>query len=236
MKTRNRIIALVVAAIFIATTAMSASVYASSNVPLATVPKLRIGNCPTQSFLTGAPNGTVVLNVRWTVKNDEDSGLSGYWALDYYTNSLEVWQLSNGNFYAEKIYSGNFQTPQGAVSPGTQAGDQNTSVFGTMYGGYNLTFSGTFTPGGKPRSGNLGVKDYGGLLSDVLLGKYGNGQTGDTHAYDWTTTYFTGFSTINELWGWAYLLNGKFHVPFETYNQWCNYYSGTTGDIYYPAL
>src|SRR5579885_1011767 len=195
-----------------------------------------IGTCPAQFFLAPAPNGTLILNVHWTVKNDEDSGLSGYWALDYYTTTLKVWQLSNGNFYAEKIYSGFFESPQGAVSPGSLAIVQNTSVFGTMYGGYNETFTGTFNPGTNPTKGSLGIKDYGGTLGDVLKGTYGNGQIGDAHVFDWTSTYFTGFSAINQVWGWAYLLNAKLRVAGETTNQWCNYFSATTGDIAYPTF
>jgi hypothetical protein len=195
-----------------------------------------IGTCPAQFFLAPAPNGTLILNVHWTVKNDEDSGLSGYWALDYYTTTLKVWQLSNGNFYAEKIYSGFFESPQGAVSPGSLAIVQNTSVYGTIYGGYNETFTGTFNPGTNPTKGSLGIKDYGGTLGDVMKGTYGNGQIGDAHVFDWTSTYFTGFSAINQVWGWAYLLNAKLRVTGETTNQWCNYFSGTTGDIAYPTF
>jgi hypothetical protein len=202
--------------------------------------KFSTGSCPSQFFLAAAPNGTLVLNVHWTVKNDEDSGFSGYWALDYYTTTLKVWQLTNGNFYVEKIYAGYFQSPQTAISPGSAAQAQNTSVFGTMYGGYNATFSGTFTPGGKPTSGYLGIKDYGGTISDVLKGTYGNGQVGDTHAYSYLSDYFSGVTNFNEpFWGWAYLLNPTLRVHFETMNQWCNYYNipqGSSGDILYRTF
>jgi hypothetical protein len=197
-----------------------------------------VSGCPSQFFLHNAPNGTVILNVNWKVKNDEDSGLSGYWALDYYVTNLKVWRLTNGNFYVLKTYKGVFETPQGAVSPGNDAVAQNTSVYGTIVGGYNGTFSATFSPGVHPTSGYIGIKDYGGTLSDVLKGTYGNGQTGDSHVFDWETVYFTGFTAINfqAQWGWKYVLNSQFNVNGETDNTWCNYFSGTTGDITYPTF
>jgi len=195
-----------------------------------------IGTCPSQSFL--APPSTeprlLILSISWTIKNDEDSGISGYWALDHFTTTLKVWDIGGGNYYALKTYTGVFSTPQGAISPGSAAAAENESAFGTIQGGYVATFTGQFTPGSQPTTGSIGTKDYGGTLSDVLLGYYGNGQVGDTHPYDWTTAYFTNVQSFSENhWGWAYLLNPVFHSA-ASINQWCNYNSadgGNSGDI-----
>src|SRR5437868_10447041 len=52
------------------------------------------GTCPSQAFLstTNVPAGhLLILNVYWTVRNDEDSGFAGYWAMDHFTTHLKVW-------------------------------------------------------------------------------------------------------------------------------------------------
>jgi hypothetical protein len=197
------------------------------------------GFCPSQSFLAPPPKPRLlILSISWTIKNDEDSGISGYWALDHVTTTLKVWALPGGNFYALKTYTGVFSVPQGAISPGTAVGLENESAFGTIQGGYVATFTGQFTPGSQPTSGKIGTFDYGGTLSDVLLQTYGNGQVGDKHAYDWTTAYFTNVQNFAQPhWGWAYLLNSNFFST-NSINQWCNYNTpdgGNSGDILVPA-
>ena len=206
----------------------------------ATVTANSIGSCPSQSFLQPpAKPRLLILSISWTVKNDEDSGLSGFWALDHFKTTLKVWALPGGVFYAEKTYTGVFSVPQGAVSPGSAAGLENESAFGTIQGGYVANFTGQFNPGIQPVSGNIGTFDYGGKLSDVLLQTYGNGQVGNAHAYDWTSAYFSNVgNTFNEFhWGWAYLLNANFRSG-SSINQWCNYNppdGGNSGDILVPA-
>jgi hypothetical protein len=199
-----------------------------------------IGTCPSQSFLHG-PSVTgqrVVLNIGWKANNDEDSGLAGYWSLDYFVEHVTVWQFPNGTFYAVKFYAGIFQTPQGAISPGTAAKAENVSAFGSIIGGYVAKFDGVFNPGTKPTSGFIGTKDYGGTLVDVLKGTYGNGQVRDRHPYDWVSAYFTSNTYFNQPhWGWAYQLGTPFRAS-STINQWCNYNTvdgGNSGDILVPS-
>ncbi|GEM_PF-1944976 len=202
------------------------------------------GTCPSQGFLRGPGVGgqKLVLNVSWIGKNDEDSGLYGYWALDHFTENLKVWSLPNGTYYAEKAYDGVFITPQGAVSPGSTSGPptglvENVTSYGKISGGYVGTFSGTFEPGTQRTYGFIGTFDYGGTLHDVLLQSYGNGQVGDRHAYDWESAYFTGGSQLNEgHWGWSYELDPIFQGS-SSVNQWCNYNTadgGNSGDIFSP--
>jgi hypothetical protein len=200
----------------------------------------QIGSCPSQSFLskTNVPAHSVkILSITWVAKNDEDSGLDGYWALDHYTSTLNVWYNAGTNsYYGIQTFKGVFEAPQGAVSPGstTNPGNiQSESVFGTLVGGIVFTFTGSFNGG---MQGNLGTMNYGGSISDVLLGYYGNGQTGDSSSYNPFSVYFSGGtsqSPAEPYWGFAYELNSIFHES-SSVNQWCNYYSGTTGDIYDP--
>ena|SRR5215471_734378 len=226
---------LLVSALVPASSAYAATTtHAGSRVPLVTNP---IGTCEPQTFLTApAVKGKLlILSVSWTVKNDEDSGISGFWALDHIKESLKVWTLKNGTFFVLKKYTGTFASPQGAISPGNIAGAENESVGGTIQGGYVAKFTGQFTPGANPTTGSLGVKDYGGTLTDVLKGTYGNGQTGDSRPFDFTTVYFTNVQNFNlDKWGWAYLLN-PVYISGTSTNQWCNYFDGNSGDILVPS-
>lgn len=178
------------------------------------------------------PKGSaLVLNINWVVINDEDSGLAGYWALDHYVKTLKVWLLPNGTWFGNSTYSGNFITPQGAISPGTNAATEVESGYGTFKGCYAASWSGIFNPSGGPTSGSLGVKNYGGTTADVLKGTYGNGQVGPTSVFDWRTTYFptnSGFTLWR--WGWTYTLNPAFTPP-ATATTWNNFLSGNSGDI-----
>jgi hypothetical protein len=203
-------------------------------------PNTAVGTCPSQTFLSKSnvpPHSVKLLTISWVAKNDEDSGLDGYWALDHYTSTLNVWYTASTNtYYGIQTFSGVFEAPQGAVSPGssTNPGNlQSESVFGTLTGGIVLVFNGSFNGGPQ---GNLGTKNYGGTISDILLGYYGNGQTGPTNSFNPISAYFSGGNTSNPgepFWGFAYQLNPIFHES-NSVNQWCNYYSGTTGDIYDP--
>ena len=191
--------------------------------------------CPSQSFLNEPhlEGATKILDVRYTVKNDEDSGVGGYWALDHFNEHLKVWQLTDGSFYALKTYDGIFAVPTGGLSPNATS-IQTESAFGDIGGGYVGTFTGTFAPGSQPTSGNIGIFNFGGTMSDILLKTYGNGQTGAAPTFDWTTAYFSGFNNFAEPhWGWSYTLDSEFQSNTSV-NQWCNYNSvdgGNSGDI-----
>jgi hypothetical protein len=192
--------------------------------------------CPSQSFLDEShlKGATKILDITYTVKNDEDSGVGGYWALDHFNEHLKVWKLSDGSFYAVKKYDGIFAVPTGGPNPADGSHTQTESAFGNTNGGYVATFTGTFTPGTNPTSGNIGIFNFGGTMSDILLKTYGNGQTGATPTFDWTSAYFSGFDNFVEPhWGWSYKLDPEFQSSTSV-NQWCNYNSadgGNSGDI-----
>lgn len=191
--------------------------------------------CPSQSFLAEPHSkGTKqILDISYIAQNDEDSGIGSYWALDHFKEHLKVWKLADGSFYAIKKYDGIFVAPQGAMDPGTGIHPQNESSFGDIVGGYVAVFNGTFTPGTNPTNGNIGMFNYGGTTSDVLLGTYSS-QTGAPNPYDWTSSYFSTTSGFDEIhWGWSYTLGPQFQSS-NTVNQWCNYNDvdgGNSGNI-----
>jgi hypothetical protein len=119
--------------------------------------------------------------------------------------------------------------------PGTGVA-QTKDAFGTFQGGYEATFTGTLNPSPTYRSfGDVKCDpaisvacdgkafDFQGTKADILLGTYGNGQTGSLPNFDYTATYFTGVSGFTQpTWGWDYHYRSQL---------WHNFSTGTTGDI-----
>ena len=165
------------------------------------------------------PHGsTMVLQVTYKVINDEDSGNSGYWAMDNYTKSVQVWESPGGTYYVIGLYSGTWTTYAGALSPKNGAPESMTAS-GTFHGGYIATFSANGVTGS---SGHLGIKNYNGTVGDIKLGTYSN-QVGPASVYDFLTALFnnpSGFTYIN--WGWTY----QYHSQ-----TWNDFLSGESGDI-----
>ena len=163
---------------------------------------------PTKSFVTSAndsfvPSGTPLLvNVVYTVTNLEDSGNLGYWTLNSAHVQLQIWGqpgpiVSLSTYYVVERVNGRWQTFAGALSPG--AGILETAdASGTFQGGIEqvLIFSdGNFNPNSLLTSGNIGNFDFGGTKADILLGSYGNGQTGGSGTlFTMTNTYLQGFT------------------------------------------
>ncbi len=170
----------------------------------------------------GVPVGSVlILNINFKVTNDEDSGFSGYWALDNYNKHVQVWQVPDGSFYAIVRYEGNFNTFSGALSPQNGATESKDAT-GHLSGGYIATFTGTFFPT-LPTKGNIGGFDFGGTKADIILGTYGNGQLGPTTPFSYLSSYFTGVGSFNETpWGWTYQYEDQV---------WNNFSTGSSGDI-----
>jgi hypothetical protein len=179
-----------------------------------------------------------VLDVVYTVANDEDSGLQGYWALDEYTSYIHLYQITKGKdagtYFGTQTFLGSFYTVQGAVSPGSLPSPlttEQTPGFGSFQGGIVFYINGTFTPGANPVTGSLGLKNFGGTTADLLKQTYGAGQTGPTSAFDWTTTYFAASPVVSEpTWGFYYVLDKPLQGSGTT-NDWCNFAAGNTGDI-----
>lgn len=177
-----------------------------------------------KSFLNDhdVPSGSVLmLDINYKVTNDEDSGFPGYWALDDYTKHIKIWKVLDGSFYAVVKYEGKFHTYAGALSP--QNGlTESKDADGKFNGGYVATFTGTFSPTLTTR-GDIGTFDFKGTKADILLGTYGNGQTGPATSFSYLASYFTGVGSFNEdPWGWTYNYKNQ---------SWNNFSVGSSGDI-----
>jgi hypothetical protein len=154
------------------------------------------------------------------VINDEDSGFVGYWALDHYAKEVQVWQTGTDSYHAFITYDGAYQTFAGALSPQNGV-TQSRDIAGNMNGFLEFTFTATSN---TPFSDHLSTKDYGGTASDVLLGTYGSGQTGDTSVFPWATVYFAGFANeVDTNWGFYYYVGNTLG--------WTNAITGSSGDI-----
>lgn len=186
----------------------------------------------TQSQVAPPPGYTQVINAVMTVRNDEDTGLIGYWALDNYTKHIQVWANPSGSqFYVAAFYHGTWQTFAGAQSPDSGVTEVADGT-GSISGGYVGTMTGAMLNSPtEPTMGTVGIYNFGGTESDILLGSYGNGQTGATNATDWLSFYFTpstiatfSFGDGGAEWGWQYTGN-------SVSGPWCNTGAGTSGDI-----
>ena len=168
----------------------------------------------------------LVLNVTAKVKNDEDSGMLGFWALDSYKKHVQVWKQSDGTYRALVRYAGKWQTFATALSPGAGVA-QGADAQGTFHGRYRATFTADGLVAGLRTRGFVGTKDLGGTKEDILLGTYGNGQIGTTVQWDWLATYFqNGAGFVQDPWRWTY------HYEDQT---WVNSSTGSSGDIVIPA-
>jgi hypothetical protein len=145
----------------------------------------------------------------------------GYWALDNYTKTVTVWQMTSGEYYAVASYSGTWTTYEGALSPQNGTTEPVTAT-GTFQGGYIATFTGTLNTSLRTQD-NIGTINMGGSRSDILLGIYSK-QTGDSTYYNWATPYFGNSVQALSLayWSWTY--------QFGT-QTWINSYYGNSGDI-----
>ena len=143
---------------------------------------------PASSGLASGPKnqgcgaGTPVLNVRYHVLDDVDTGLRGNnWAFDSYDRSVRVWQKSNGRYCASSTYSGRFTTVAGASPGGTTT--LPAGIRGTFKGQSTTAFRGTARPAAKTAHGSLGTKDFQCTSADRRGACVGT--------FDWLNAYFT---------------------------------------------
>lgn len=201
--------------------------FASAPLPRPVVPSQCTAAIPS-GWLTNP-----IVNIRMKVIADEDSGFSGYWALDNYWKGITVWQnptTTPNTFCALGQYSGTWKTFSGALSP--QNGKTEVhSWSGLLRGSYVLIFTGNFlgsTGSSKPVAGSIGAYNFGGSQADILLGTYGNGQTGPTTATSWTSFYFTSYSLSSEP-VWTFMYGHGDGMGYGA--MWVNDAAGSYGDI-----
>ncbi|MDA8039346.1 MAG: hypothetical protein M0Z69_09335 [Actinomycetota bacterium] len=225
--TRLRLAALVVLALagFVGMGGVAAAPSA-----VAASPASCTGGVIRQPDVSPPPGYTKVIDVVMGVTNDEDSGMWGYWALDNYRKHIQVWQ-DGSSFYVAVIYDGTWHTFAGALSPGYKVGEPSDGT-GSMQGGYIATMTGSMLSSPTETThGSIGTYDFGGTKSDIMLGTYGNGQTGDPAPTSWLGFYFDSttsstfaFADGGNAWGWVYTGN-------STTGEWCNTGTGSSGDI-----
>jgi hypothetical protein len=130
----------------------------------------------------GCGGGKLVLNVRYRVANDLDTGIRGNnWAFDTYARTVHVWKKSAGRYCAASIYDGTFTTIAG-TSPGGKA-TIPAGIRGSFKGQSVTTFRGAQRTDATPTTGDLGTKDFQCTSADT------KGQCAGT--FDWLSAYFT---------------------------------------------
>jgi len=159
-------------------------------------------------------NGTMIVNVTYTLVNDYDSGFAGNaWANDTIKRHLKVFARGGGTYCATVNDNGSFDTFAGP-SP-MNLGTVSAGIEGVIHGGYVTTvFTGTLNA----------VQPY------AMKGHLGTFDLQCTDAYNCPGAhpgYYSYFSstTGDDLasWGWTY------HTAKN--GDWTNASTGSFGDI-----
>jgi hypothetical protein len=130
----------------------------------------------------GCGAGRLVLDVRYHVLDDVDTGVRGNnWALDTYDRGVRVWQKKAAAYCAASTYKGRFTTIAGE-SPGGKT-TIPAGIRGTFKGRSTTTFRGTARPSIKSARGSLGTKDFQCTSADRKGACVGT--------FDWLNAYFT---------------------------------------------
>ena len=181
------------------------------------------GNEPTSN----APN--LVVSATYKVVGDEDTGLAGYWAIDNYTKTIQVWQTAPNTYEIVATYNGTWTTFSGTTSPENSTMEPATAT-GTLTGAYIGTF--TATNFNASATNTIGTQNFGGTQSDIVKGTYST-QLGNTNSFDVINYYFPGYSNFNYLqWGWTYTYTNGLTIPSTSNGGiWNNFATGNTGNI-----
>jgi hypothetical protein len=149
---------------------------------LAVLAFVAVGSAATGAKSEGCGSGTPVLDLRYRVLNDLDTGVRGNsWAFDTYTRTVKVWRKAPGRYCSASTYGGAFTTLAGS-SPGGGA-TIPAGIRGTLRGSSTTTFRGTAAFDGRTTRGDLGTKDFACTSDD---------RKGDcSGTFDWLSAYFT---------------------------------------------
>jgi hypothetical protein len=130
----------------------------------------------------GCGAGALVLDIRYRVLNDIDTGVKGNnWAFDTYVRTVNVWRKSAGRYCAASTYRGTFTTIAGPSPGGTTI--IPAGIRGTLRGSSTTTFKGAPAVASLPTRADLGTKDFACTSDD---------QKGDcSGTFDWLSAYFT---------------------------------------------
>jgi hypothetical protein len=214
--------------------------YVLASTTLAQTPTI-----PTQCtavMATGWSNRPII-NAKMTVRNYEDSGVVGYWALDNFLESFIIWQNNSttpNTFCALNQYAGTWTTFAGALSPQNGVPEPHSGS-GRMEGAIVKIFTGTFlgpycrvtntqecsgTYSTKHLTGNIGVFKLNGTKRQIMNGTYAEQATFSPISF--LTFYFDTPSIISEpVWSWIYTHENRMGYG----NMWVNDLAGSFGDI-----
>jgi hypothetical protein len=172
----------------------------------------------------GCGAGKVVLNLRYHVVSDVDTGVKGNnWAFDNYLRVLRVVRKGPGRWCAGSTYAGTFTSIDGA-SPGGKT-TIPAGIRGTFKGASVTTFRGTFTPQGAQVRGDLGTKDFQCTSADK------KGQCAGT--FDWLSSYFTSTNAFASFKYVRYAF--EYHATEGGHGTWTDRLEGgkirSSGDI-----
>ncbi len=164
--------------------------------------------------------GTLVVNVNYTLKNDYDSGVAGNaWANDTINRHLQIRQVGNTapnstTQYCAMVDDNGFFVTFAGVSP-AGSGHVSAGIVGRINGGYDTTlFTGTLDPSpAYATHGNLGTFNLACTDAYTCPG-----------AYPSFLSYFSGSPAWDYAdWGWTY------HTAQN--GIWINASTGNSGDI-----
>jgi hypothetical protein len=143
----------------------------------------------------GCGNGTVVVNVAYTVQNDLDTsvpigGVQYDWANDTYKRHVVVVKTGTNTFCAVAWSHETFTTLAGHSPGGT--GTIPAGIAGRLFGGYVTNqFHGTLLATSQsPTSGDLGTKNFACVASS----DHNDATKSCPGTFDWFAQYFTAGS------------------------------------------
>jgi hypothetical protein len=179
----------------------------------------------------GCGNGTLVVKVKYLVKNDLDTSVpinnvQYDWAVDNYARRLLVFQTGTNTFCAVTSSKGTFTTLAGHSPGGTDM--IPAGITGKFRGGYvSNQFHGTLLPVSlSPKTGDLGVKDF----MCVPSADHNDATKACPGTFDWFSQYFTPDSGAD----WA-LVKYSFVYKAKGHGKWSdtlrNGVIRTRGDI-----
>ena len=116
------------------------------------------------------PGSELIVAAYQEVRNAQDSGNFGYWAVSNYTRYIRMWKGKDGYHYAITVYAGSWETYAGALSP-NYGNKINSDLNGGFMGGHIIAF---IPKECKSYFGSLDKIDLKGSKQDILKGTYEN--------------------------------------------------------------
>lgn len=168
-------------------------------------------------------NGKYLFTATQSVSNDDDSGIAGYWAKEFYSRTFYVYYMGGDDYCAAISYQGQFKTIVGRASP------QNTGTITKVADG--------FIKGGRIRTFTAHINpDIFSVMTSknkVFLGVANYDCDGNGNCpgfYDWRTNLFKDITNdLDQSWGWQYTIYGG--TWRCTSINWFNTDNGNAGDI-----